>query len=94
MVCHAFFRRRLLGDLAPALRRTVHRVGERLDHQCFPGIEMRVEPAMGEAGVLHQVGDADAMGALLAQPHRSPLHDPRVSFELVFPGITHPPCLR
>ena len=62
---------------------------ERLDDERFSGIEMGIETAMGETGILHQVGDADAMGSLFAQPHRSPFHDPRVGFELVFPGITH-----
>ena len=89
MVASRLFRRRLLGELAPALGRAVHRMGEGLDHQRFARIEMRVEPAMGEPGVLHQVGDADAMGALFAKPHRGLLHDPRVGFELVFPGIAH-----
>jgi len=37
---------------------------------------------MGEPGLLHQVGDADAMRALLAKPHRGFLHDPRVGLEL------------
>src|SRR6202521_494705 len=62
---------------------------ESLDHQGLPRIEMRVEPAMSKAGVLHEVGNADAMRALLAKPHRGFLHDPRVSFELVFPGVSH-----
>ncbi len=60
-----------------------------LDHKRFPGIEMRIEPAMGQTGFLHQIGDADAMRALLAKPDRSFLHDPRVGLELVFPGISH-----
>ena len=64
-------------------------MGKSLDHQRFPRIEMGIEAAMGETRVLHQVGDADAMRALFAQPHRGPLHDPRVGFELVFPGIAH-----
>ena len=50
---------------------------------------MGVETAMGQAGLLHEVGDADAMGALLAQPHRGLLHDPVVGFLLVFTGIAH-----
>src|SRR5258707_12566075 len=50
---------------------------------------MRVEPAMGEAGVLHQIGDADAVRALLAKPHRGLLHDPSVGFLLVFLRIAH-----
>jgi hypothetical protein len=45
---------------------------------------MGIEAAMGEAGVLHQIGDADPMRALLAKPHRGLLHDPCVSFKFVF----------
>src|ERR1700674_5767603 len=62
---------------------------ESLDHQGLPRIEMRVEPAMSKAGVLHEVGNANAMRALLAKPHRGFPHDPRVGFELVFPGVSH-----
>src|ERR1700722_7098633 len=50
---------------------------------------MRVEPAMGETRLLHQIGDPDAMRALLAKPHRGFLDDPGMGLELVFPGITH-----
>ena len=85
----ALFRRRLFGELAPVLGRSIHRMAKSLDHQRFARIEMGVEPAMGKPGVLHQVGDADAMGALLAQPHRGFLHDPRVGFQLVFFRIAH-----
>ena len=79
----------LFGEFAPALGRAVHRIGKGFDHQCFPRIEMGVEPAMGKAGVFHQVGDADAMRALLAKPNRGFPHDPGVGLELVFPGIAH-----
>jgi hypothetical protein len=50
---------------------------------------MGVEPAMGKSCVLHQVGDADAMRALLAKPHRGSLHDPRAGFQLVFFRVAH-----
>src|SRR6476659_138329 len=50
---------------------------------------MGVEAAMGEARILHQVSHADAMRAPLAQPHRGLLNDPRVGFQLVFPGVTN-----
>src|SRR5580704_2734007 len=50
---------------------------------------MSVEPAMGEASVLHQIGDTDAMRALFAKPHRGFLHDSGVGLELVFFGIAH-----
>ena len=85
----ALLRRRLFRQFAPALGRTVHRMRKRLDDQRFPGIEMGVESAMGQSGVLHQVGDADAVRTLLAKPDRGLLHDPRVGFELVFPGVSH-----
>ena len=82
-------RRRLFGQLAPVFGASIHRIGKSLDHQRFPRIEVSVEPAMGEPGLLHQVGDADAMRALLAKPHRGFLHDPRVGLELVFLRIAH-----
>src|SRR5476649_33031 len=50
---------------------------------------MRIEAAMGQTGLLHQIGDADAVRALLAKPHRGFLHDPGVGFELVFLRIAH-----
>ena len=91
MVESRLLRRGLFGEFAPALGRPVHRIGKGFDHQCFPRIEMGIEPAMGKAGVLHQVGNADAMRALLAKPNRGLPHDPGVGLELVFPGIAHRP---
>ena len=85
----ALLRWGLLGHLAPALGGAIHRIVEGLDHQRLAGIEMGVEAAMGQAGLLHQVGDADAMRALFAKPHRGLLHDPRVGFLLVLFRITH-----
>ncbi len=82
-----------LGELAPAFGGTVHRVVEGLDDQRLAGIEMGVEPAMGQPRLLHQVGDADAVSALLAQPHRGLAHDAGVGFLLVFPGVTHGPSI-
>jgi hypothetical protein len=82
-------RRGLFGDFAPALGRAVHRIGKSFDHQRLARIEMGVEAAMGQARLLHQVGDADAMRALFAKPHRSLLHDPRVGFLLVLFRIAH-----
>src|SRR5262245_17590424 len=90
----ALFRRGPLGELAPALGGTVHRVVERLDHQRLARGEMGVEAAMRQPGLLHQVSDADAMGALLAQPHRGLAHDALVGFLLVFLGITHGSSIR
>ena len=71
------------------LDRAVHRIGKGLDHQRLAGIEMRIEAAMGQAGLLHQVGDPDAMRALFAQPHRGLLDDAGVGFLLVLFRITH-----
>src|ERR1700744_1349617 len=85
------FRRHLLSELAPALGGLIHDVGYGLDNQRLSGIEMRIEPAMGQARLFHQVGHADPMGALLAKPHRGALHDPFVGFLLVLLGITHGP---
>src|SRR4051812_44011993 len=50
---------------------------------------MRVKAAMGEAGFLHQVGHADAVRALFAQPHRGLFHDSGVGFLLVVFRVTH-----
>jgi hypothetical protein len=52
-------------------------------------VEVPIEAAMGQARFLHEVGDADAVGALLPQPHRGLFHDAVVGFLLVFPGIAH-----
>src|SRR5436190_904904 len=75
--------------LAPVLHRAVHGIGKSLDHQRLAGIEMRIEPAMGEARLLHEIGHADAVSALFTQPHGSLLHDAVVGFLLVFPGVAH-----
>ena len=79
----------LFGRLAPVRHRAVHGVGEGFDHQRLAGIEMGVESAMGQPGLLHQVGDADAVRTLFPQAHGRFPHDAVVGFLLVFPGIAH-----
>jgi len=36
---------------------------------------MRIEAAMGQARLFHEVGDADAVGSLFAQPHGRLFYD-------------------
>jgi hypothetical protein len=62
---------------------------ERFDYQRLARIEVSIKAAMSEAGVLHEIGNADAMGPFFTELDRSFLHDPRVSLDFVFAGIPH-----
>src|SRR3984957_12123391 len=85
----ALFDRRLFRQFSPFRGRAVHRMREGLDHQGITRIEMRIKPAMGQAGILHEIGDTDAVSSLFAELDRRLLHNSCVSLELVFFGIPH-----
>jgi hypothetical protein len=60
-----------------------------LHHQLVARGEMPIEPAMGQAGVVHQVGETDALDALLAEQHSGALDDAGPRFSGFFLRSTH-----
>ncbi len=56
--------------------------GQRLNHEFIARIEMFVETADGNTGLLHHVGNADAFETELAKPLGRNLHDPSVCLRL------------
>src|ERR1700685_258465 len=63
--------------------------GQRLNHQFIARIEMFVETADSNTGLLHHIGNADAFQPEFAKPLGSNAHDPSVRLRLVTLRITH-----
>src|SRR5580658_9278010 len=65
--------------------------GQSLNHQSIARIEMFVETADSNTGLLHDIGNAYAFQTEFAKPLGSNAHDPSVRLRLVTLRITHLP---
>jgi hypothetical protein len=59
------------------------------DDQRVPRIEMCLKPTVRQAGLFHEIGDADAVSAFFPKLDRSPLYYLGVRLKLVLFGIPH-----
>jgi len=90
-------RRKAFDGAFDALRELGENLAQRLGDTGLLGFEMRIEAAMGEAGLLHQLGDGEAVRTLLPQHAGRDLHQLFVGFLLMAPVVAHdwlPCCLR
>jgi hypothetical protein len=62
--------------------RSLARMRDRLGDEYLLGCEMAIEAAAGQAGLLHDSIDADAIEAVLVEQAPRRLHEPLVVFRL------------
>ena len=54
-------------------------------------IEVLVKAAMGEAGLMHEISETDAVDPALTEQRRGPLDDACMGARRLFPGMSHGP---
>ena len=78
-----------LGDGRHRLPAVVERAFDRLGHELVTRLEVSIEAAMRQPGVVHQVGHADPVDPVLAEARRSHADDLFVVLALVRSRMSH-----